>query len=104
VNRTRFENITLNAELYYRAFPVDKPTENHKIILEVVPLIKSIMGYRGYTRGSEALPKNFLVMKYDEIYQRLQDFKERVNRNQTAYRVALNAISDAEDLLDYIFI
>lgn len=104
MNRTRLDNILLNTELYYRAFPVDKETENHKIIKGVVPLIKSIMGYRGYTRGSEALPKNLLVMKYDEIYQRLQDFKERANRNQTAYRVALKAISDAEDLLDYIFI
>ena len=79
-------------------------TENHKIIKQVVPLIKRIMEYKGATRGAGALPSFYLAMKYDEIYQSLQALREGVNREQTAYKVALRAVSDAEDLLDYVFV
>ena len=104
MSTNRVNNILLQADLLYRAFPVEKETENHKIILQVVPLIKRIMEYRGATRGAGALPSFLLAMKHDEIYQSLQDLREGVNRDQTAYREALRAVSDAEYLLDYIFI
>ena len=101
---SRVNNILLQADLLYRAFPVEKETENHKIIKHVVPLIKRIMEYKGATRGAGALPSFLLAMKHDEIYQSLQALRENVDRDQTAYREALRAVSDAEDLLDYIFI
>lgn len=104
MTRNKVNNILLQADLYYRVFPVERETENHKIIKQVVPLIKRIMAYRGVTRGAEAFPKFFLAMKHDEIYQSLQELKERVNRDQTAYREALRAVNDAEDLLDHIFL
>ncbi len=104
MTRNRVNNILLQADLYYRVFPVERETENHKVIKQVVPLIKRIMGYRGGTRGAGALPKFYLVKIYDEIYQSLQALRERVNRDQIAYREALRSVNDAEDLLDHIFL
>ena len=101
---SKVNNILLQADLYYRVFPVEKETENHKIIKQVVPLIKRIMEYKGATRGAGALPSFLLAMKHEEIYQSLQALRESVNRDQTAYRTALKAVGDAEDLLDYIFV
>lgn len=100
----KVNNILLQAELFYKAFPVEEETVNHKIIKQAVPLIKRITEYRGATRGAGALPKHLLATRYEEIYQSLQDLRERVNRDQTAHREALRAISDAEDLLNYIFV
>ena len=104
MNKSRVNNILLQADLYYRAFPVENETENHKIIMQVVPLIKRIMEYKGATRGAGALPSYLLAVKHNEINQSLQDLRERVNREQIAYKEALRAVSDAEDLLDYVFI
>lgn len=104
MTRNKLDKILLQANLYYRVFPTEKETENHKIIKQVVPIIKRIMEYKGATRGSGALPKDLLMMRYDEIYNNLQELREKVDRGEIAYREALRSISDAEDLLDYVFI
>ena len=62
------------------------------------------MEYRGATKGAGALPKSLLEMRYDEMYTKLQELREQVNREDNAYREALKALSDAEELLDYVFI
>ena len=101
---SKVNNILLQADLYYRVFPVERENVNHKIIKQVVPLIKRTMEYKGATRGSGALPSFFLELKYNEIYKGLQALREGVDRDQIAYREALRAVNDAEALLNYIFI
>lgn len=104
MTRNKLDKILTEADLFYRAFPTEMETENHKVIRRVVPLIRRILEYRGATRGCNALPKNLLVMRYEEMYTTLQELREKVDRKQIAYREALKSLSDAEELLDYIFI
>lgn len=104
MTRKRLEGILLQADLYYRVFPTEKENANHKIIKQVVALIKRILEYRGATRGSGALPKSLLEMRYNEIYASLQELREKADRGHKAYKEALKALDDAEDLLNYIFI
>lgn len=104
MTRNKLNKILLQAELYYRVFPVEKETINHKVINQVVPIIKRIMEYRGATKGSNALPKNLLEMRYNEIYYNLQELREKVDKKEKAHREALKALNDAEELLNYIFI
>lgn len=104
MTKNRIERVLTQADLYYRAFPTDKENDNHKIIKQVVPIIKRIMEYRGATKGAGALPKSLLEMRYDEMYTKLQELREQVNREDNAYKEALKALSDAEELLDYVFV
>lgn len=104
MTKNRIERVLMQADLYYRAFPTDKENDNHKIIKQVVPIIKRIMEYRGATKGAGALPKSLLEMRYDEIYTKLQELRDQVNREDNAYKEALKALSDAEELLDHVFV
>lgn len=104
MTKNRIERVLTQADLYYRAFPTDKENDNHKIIKQVVPIIKRIMEYRGATKGAGALPKSLLEMRYNEMYTKLQELREQVNRADNAYKEALKALSDAEELLDHVFI
>ena len=104
MTRNRIERVLTQADLYYRAFPTDKENDNHKIIKQVVPIIKRIMEYRGATKGAGDLPKSLLAVRYDEMYKELQELREQVNREETVYREALMALNDAEELLDHVFV
>lgn len=104
MTRNRVDRVLMQADLYYKAFPTDKETINHNIIKQVVQIIKRIMEYRGATKGAGALPKSLLEMRYNEMYTKLQELREQVNRADNAYKEALKALSDAEELLDHIFV
>ena len=103
MTRNKVDKILLQAGIYYGAFPTEKETANHKIIKQVVALIKRIQEYKGATKGYGALPKSLLERRYEEIYTSLQELREKVDREAKAYREALKALDDAELLLDYIF-
>lgn len=95
------EQIFVSATLFYRAFPVSVMTVNHKIIIEACELIKKVFEYKGHTK---TLPKELLEMKYNSFWNSLQELREKVDRGSIASKEALKAISDAEELLDWIFI
>lgn len=104
MTKKRLDKILLQADLFYKAFPADEETVNHRVIKQVVPCIKRIMEYRGHTHGYSALPQKLLEMRYEEMYNELQTLRDRVDREGNAHREALRAIDDAEDLLDHVFV
>ena len=104
MTKNKVDKLLTEADLFYRVFPTERETVNHKIIKKVVPIIQRIMEYRGATKGYNALPKDLLVMRYEEMYSTLQELREKLNREEPVYREALRSLSDAEELLDYIFI
>lgn len=104
MTRNKVNKVLIQAELYYKVFPVDKENINHDIVKQVVVIIKRIMEYSGSTRGAGALPQCLLEIRYNEMYEKLQELREQVNRAENAYREALTSISDAEELLNYIFV
>lgn len=96
--------ILKDAGIYYKAFPTPAENENHRIIKMCVDLIKRIMEYKGVTRGVKALPKDFITLRYEEIYQQLKGLRESLQRGKEAYKEACKAVNDAENLLDHVFI
>lgn len=104
MTRNKLDKILLQAEIFYGVFPVERENINHRVIKQLAPLIKRIMEYRGHTKGFKALPQNLLVMRYEEFYNAIQELREQVDKQQVAGKEAVKALSDAEELLDYIFI
>ena len=98
------EQIAQSATLYYRAFPTEVHTENHIIIVKVCEILSRIQQYKGAIRGSHALPQSLIGAKYSEFWDKLEEYRERIDKNAVAGKEALQAVEDAEDLLNWIFL
>ena len=96
--------ILADAGIYYRAFPTPKENDNHRIIKKSVEIINRIIEYRGATKGAGSLPNELLAVKYEEMYQQLENLRESLQRGVEAYTEANKAVNDAENLLDHVFI
>ena len=104
MNRLKQERILLNAQIYYGAFPARSHNNNHKIIIEMCNTIKRIEEYRGSVRGAGALPQSLLGRKYTEIWSRIQELTETLEREAVAFNEARKSLEDAEALLNWIFL
>ena len=99
------EQIAKSATLYYHAFPTEVHTENHTIIVKVCEILSRIQEYKnGAIRGSHALPQSLIGAKYSEFWDKLEEYRERIDKTAVAGKEALQAVEDAEDLLNWIFL
>ena len=98
------EQIAQSATLYYHAFPTEVHTENHTIIVKVCEILSRIQTYKGSIRGANALPQSLIGAKYSDFWDKLEEYRERIDKTAVAGKEALQAVEDAEDLLNWIFL
>lgn len=104
MTRLKQEKILLSAQIYYGAFPARPHNNNHKIIIEMCDTIKRIEEYRGSVRGAGALPQSLLERKYTEIWGRIMELTETLERGALAFNEARKSLEDAEAMLNWIFL
>ena len=104
MTKLKQEKLLLNADIYFGVFPARPHNNNHKTIIELCDIIKRINQYRGAVRGAGALPQSLLGQKYDNMWNRMQELAETLQRGLPAYAEARKALDDTEDFLNWIFL
>lgn len=91
------ENIMKNADLLYRAFPVEYKTINHNAIIKACEVIQRVKQYRGAD-----LPKYYLERVHSENKQALQALE--LDPKGACYTVARKAIREAEAFSSWVLL